>query len=230
MTQPFPGGLTAPNDWIDGILPMLPGASLDWIKNEILIKLRTFFDTSGAWRDWIGPITLDSTTPYYSPELTDYKAELCNVFDMIFEESGTHLSMCPRSHQFKIFDHGTPTYFSVTSEGLLQIWPVVNPDVLLRVFAYVTMKPIDLCVPDWIKLRYFDAIRSGVLSAGYFMPGLNYKPDLAARYERRFRSEMSRATLSAITNQTAMAVPKYITTMGIKGSQRGGFATTAVSG
>jgi hypothetical protein len=234
MTAPFPSGLTAPMDWYNGIMPMLPGGSIDWVKNEILIKLRTFFQISGCWRDWIGPITLDPTTAYYSAELTDYKAGLVNI-----------LAGYRMSDQFPILpvldsniavaqtirDSGRsmPQWFFRTPEGLIAIFPVVPEGVFEQVMLHVSMMPIDLCVPEWIKLRHFDAIRAGVLGAAYLMPGVNYKPDLGARMEKRFHAAMSRATLNALASGTTgqLTAPMVPIT---HGSQRGRFATVGIRG
>lgn len=234
MVQPFPGGITAPLDWINGILPMLPGASVDWIKHELVVKLRTFFQTSGAWRDWIGPITMDPDTEFYSPELTDYKAEMVGVLNGYRTSDNFPLLLVTDddraiNQMVTGQEPSQPQYVYRTPEGLLAIFPRITPNLQEQVMLYVSMMPIDLCVPTWIKLRHYDAIRAGVLGAGYFTPGINYKPDLGARMERRFRAAMSRATQDAIYSGTAapqrVDIPRQVV-----GSQRGRFATTAVSG
>lgn len=234
MAEPFSSGITAPIDWINGILPMLPGATVDWIKHEVLIKARTFFELSGAWRDWIGPIELDPTTPFYSPELTDYKAEMVAILDAYRVSDGVSLNLVVNhssavDQEIKSGEKNLPKYIYRTPEGLLSIFPVVPDTVIEQVMVLVTMKPIDLCMPDWIRSRYFDAIRCGVLGAAYLMPGVNYKPDLGARMERRFRALIGRATWDAISSGTALPqrvpVPQQVV-----GSQRGRFASVAVSG
>lgn len=238
MVAPFPGGLTAPSDWIDGILPLLPNANVDWIKNEVLIKARTFFSISGAWRDWIGPINMSASTHLYSPELSDIKAALVAVLDGYRTSDGFKLALVrdwlPSVYQTILDeDHpGSPQYVYQTVEGLLAIFPKVAIDGADQVYLYVSMKPIDLCMPEWIRDRCFDAIRAGVLSAGYAMPGVNYKPLDAARYERRFRAAMSRATQFALNSGTALSQPLGASPaqMQILGSQRGRFASVAVSG
>ena len=234
MAEPFPGGITAPSDWIDGILPMLPNANVDWIKNEILIKLRTFFTISGAWRGWIGPINLDPTTAYYSPELTDYKAEMIAILGGYRTSDDQPLKLVKESDHTvaqMIRDEGRalPNYTFQTAEGLIAIFPIVPNDVVEQVMIFASMRPIDLCVPEFIKLKFFDAIRVGVLGAGYMMPGINYKPELGARYERRFRSLMSRATMEAIASGTALAQYPRIPRI-TRGSQRHGRASIAVTG
>lgn len=233
MTQPFPGGLTAPLDWIDGILPLIPGAHVDWIKHTILRKTRDFFKRSNAWRDWIGPITMDETTPFYSAELSDYKATLCSVLAGYRHSDGFPLGLVQDAdtavQQDALYSVGLPQYTYRTVENLIAIFPMVGQGVYEQVSLYVSMQPIDLCMPDWIKDRYYDAILSGVLGAAYLTPGLNYKPDLGARYERRFLQWCSRAAQEAQASGTGMPqkvpVPRQVL-----GSQRRRMSSVAVSG
>jgi len=233
MAQPFPGGITAPLDWINGILPRVPGAHVDWIKHEVLQRVREFFQISGAWRDWIGPITLDPTTPFYSVELADYKAELCAVLSGYRHSDGAPLGLVKDGdiavQRDTLHSRGHPQYVYRTVEGLVAIFPVIEDGAYDQVSLYASMKPIDLCMPDWIRQRYYDGIVAGVLGTAYLIPGMNYKPDLGARYERRFRQWCSRAAQEAQASGTAMPEAAPIPRQ-VMGSQRGRFATVAVSG
>lgn len=234
MAEPFPSGMTAPLEWVNGLLPMLPGASIDWIKHEVLIKLRTFFQISGCWRDWIGPITMDPETEFYSPELSDYKAEMVAILNGYRTSDGFPLCLVadsdPNVNQ-AVRDQtpSSPQYVYRSPEGLIVAFPRVTEDKTEQIMLYVSMMPIDLCTPDWIRHQHYDAIRAGVLGAAYLMPGINYKPDLGARFERRFKSAMSRATQTALASGTAIQqrvpIPRQVV-----GSQRGRFASVSASG
>lgn len=233
MSQPFPGGITAPLEWINGILPLVPGAHVDWIKHEVLRKTREFFQLSNAWRDWIGPITMDPTTPFYSPELSDYKAELCAVLGGYRMSDGFPLKLVQDGdvavQRDTLYKREKPLYTYRTIENRLAIFPIIEDGGYEQVMLYVTMKPIDLCMPTWIRQRYYDGIIAGVLGTAYLTPGINYKPDLGARYERRFKQWCSRAAQEAQASGTGMP-EKVFTPRQVMGSQRGRFASVAVSG
>jgi hypothetical protein len=141
------------------------------------------------------------------------------------ESDGFDLTVKLREDQYKASEPGTPTYYHRTPEGLIQIWPPLAEGTE-QVYLFVTMAPIDLCVPDWIKHRHYEAIRSGVLGSMYQIPGPNFKPELAARYERRFRAAMSAATQDALVSGTGSG-QRAVTPLLVQGSQRirGSFAS-----
>ena len=207
MSEAFPGGITAPLDWINAIAPAAPNVPLDHIKYLILTKLRYFFQRSQCWREWVGPITLHPTISGYSVELTDFKAELISTLAGYRLSDGFPLtavsSSDPAADQMINEDEiGDPLYFFQTPSTQLQIFPTIPEGSTNQVKFFCSMMPIDLCHPDWIKERFFDAIKCGVLGDIYLSPGVNYKPDLGVRMEKRYRSMMSNAARDAIASHT----------------------------
>jgi len=224
MTEPFAatGGITVPQDWMDGLIPALPNLAENAIKFEILTVLRDFFEHSEGWRDWFGPITLAPQQPYYSPEMTDFKAELINILDSRRESN--NICLTPVVSQeigppATLLQEGDPAYYHQTPEGLIAIWPQ-PATVGERVYFYGSMKPIDLCVPDWIKLKYYDAIVNGVMGRFFAKPGPNLNMTMAAWYQRRYMSQRTDATLNAITNKIAVVERARANPYFASGSQR----------
>lgn len=235
MPQAFSSGLTSPLDWINGIAPVAPNLSVDWIKHEVLIKLRYFFQRSHAWRCWVGPVNLQPGISAYSIEPTDYKAQIVSVINA-YRMSDTY----PLS-PVDSYDHnadamtdipGGPAYYYQTPERLVHIFPVLKDGDTESVRLFISMMPTDLCVPDWIKEQHYDAIREGVLSKVYLTPGINYKPDLGARLEKRFRSEISKAARDAVASYNdqvvSIATPAPFAMIGT--NQQGRSAQRSVSG
>jgi hypothetical protein len=98
------------------------------------------------------------------------------------------------------------------------------------VYPYVSMKPIDLCVPDWIRSKHYDAIVNGVLGRLYAKPGPQKDMGMAQWYQKRYVAERNDATRDAISNSTALveiARPRMI--MGGSQRSRAGRATNATS-
>jgi hypothetical protein len=227
MSEPFPGGIVAPQDWLNGILPRAPNLNPNFVKHEILSVLRDFFERSGAWREWVGPISLHPEQVTYSVELADYKANLVAILggyrvsdemrlfpvpnQMIGADVNVHLNNDP-------YIGGPPRWFYKDPyDNAIILPPPAEEGEQVRLF--VTMKPSDLCCPDWIRSRHYEAILAGVLARVYQTPGPNYKPDLGARMERKYVAARAHATREAIAGGTGMTEVATIPTS-VAGSQR----------
>ena len=223
MSEPFVGGITSPQSWLDGLIPKLPNVGEDAIKFEVLTVLRDFFKIGKTWRDWIGPITLHPGEILYSPELADYKADLVDIIGAYRFSDQLPLSVVDRScigADYNLLSPGTPAYYTQTPEGLVQIWPPLEEGKTEQVRLFVTMMPVDLCVPDWIKIQHFDDISAGVLARWLLVPGANYNFQLGNWYQRRYRNARNEAVLRSIASGTLM-VEKAIPRRQVFGSQRG---------
>lgn len=196
-----PTGITAPQDWLDGLLPRLPGFAPDTVKHEILSIVRDFFQRSYAWQDWI-ELKLKANTVLYSPELTDYKAEIC--FILAGRHKDEYAWLRPAEPMYPIADilrmeKGRPDFYNLTPERMFCIFPAPETDDAYVVRLYCAMKPIDLCMPDWIKSLHYEAIRDGVLANLYALPGVIYKPDLALMHLKKYENAINKATVDART-------------------------------
>lgn len=230
MPEPFPGGLTAPQDWLNGILPRVPNLTPDFVKHELLTIIRDFCQYSGVWRDWLDPIILHPTQLVYSPEAVDVKAQVHRILDGYILENNQQLyptSAGSRIVDIKTVEIGDPRYYYMTPEKQIAIFPVLplgSPTRRARLFT--TMVPLDLCVPQWLKLDWFEGISAGVLGRLYLTPGLNYKPDIGARMERRYKSAKSKALRNAVTSGTGMQEviipPDFAQGSGLKKNWGGG--------
>lgn len=221
--EAFPGGLTSPMEWLDGILPRTPHVSPDFVKFQILSTLRDFFQRSGAWRGWLDPFNLDPEHAYYSLELTDVKAECVAILAGYRTSDEQRLGYAQKSidrTEQAINKTGSPAFFFRTTEGLACIFPKVTPGVTESVKLFVSMKPIDLCVPDWIRQKHFDAIVDGTLARIYKSPGINKDLQLAAIMQRQYRAAIGEATRDALADGTSA---QYIIQppRQVFGSQRG---------
>lgn len=227
MSVPVPfsasGGIVSPQEWMDGILPSLPNVPENVAKFEILTVMRDFFGHSEAWRDWFGPIVIYPGQLLYTPELTDYKAELVNILNSRRTLDGLPLRISLREDAGDpagLLQTGSPSHYHVTPEGQLAIWPQPAEDTTETVLFYASMQPIDLCVPTWIRAKHFDAIVNGVLGRIYAKPGPNLNMQLASWYQRRYISLRNKATVDALGNNTAVVERAQANPYFARGSQR----------
>jgi hypothetical protein len=234
MGEPFPnGGITRPQDWLDGLIPKLPNLAEDAIKFEILAVLRDFFKQGKCWRDWIGPITLQPNTVVYSMEGADYKTDIVDILSAYRVSDSLPLRIVDRSDigaDANIFDPGSPSYIVQTPEGMAQIWPPIGEGTAESVRLFVTMMPIDLCVPDWIKIQHYDEIVAGVMSRWLLSPGPNYNFQLGNWYRRMYRDARNAAQLRSAASGTLAPEKAVPPRMGVHGSQRGFGTRTTSSG
>jgi hypothetical protein len=227
VPEPFPGGIVAPQDWLNAILPRAPNLAPDFVKNEILSVVRDFCDRGGVWRDWVGPITLHPNQVHYSVELADYKAELVDILDGYRVKDEIRMMPVPSDNvgadpnvylNQEPYIGGPPRFYYKDPEGLAVIIPPPADDTE-QVRLFVTMKPVDLCFPDWIKSRFYEPILNGVMARVHMMKGPCYDPNLGARLERRYRAERDLATQRAIASGTGLPeIARPMTIIG--GSQR----------
>jgi hypothetical protein len=207
MAEPFPGGLTVPEDWFNGILPRAPGMGDDFIKQELLTVLSDFCARSGIWQDWLPVLPLEPGVCTYSIETTDYKASIVKVLFAYRYPSEIPLSTVEPSDYLVDAEAqkrpGDPAYIHMTPERLLFISPPLPEGVEDSVRIYATLRPLDLCVPDWIKINYYDDICNGVLGRLYLTPGPLYKADLGVRMEKRYKAQRDRAQAEALGGNTA---------------------------
>jgi hypothetical protein len=205
MAEPFPGGITRPQDWLDGLVPKLPNLTADAIKFEVLTVLRDFFKIGKTWRDWIGPITLHPDQVIYSTEQSDFKADLVDILQGYRVSDKLPLRIVDRQQigaDANLFDPGVAQFITQTPEGLAQIWPPPPEGTQESVRLFVTMMPVDLCVPDWIKVQHFDDIVAGTLARWMLVPGPNYNYQLGNWYQRRYRAARDNAVQRTIASGT----------------------------
>lgn len=205
MTVPFPNGVTAPQDWLDGLLPRLPSLSTDMVKHELLTVLRDFFLRSHAWQDWV-TVNLKPNVILYSPELADVKAEICSIIGGYSDQQGMR-DLYPAMPGLSYADaqkveNGEPVAYFLTPEGRFCIFPSIRTGETKHVRLYVSMRPVDLCVPDWIRSRHYMDITNGVLANFYLTPGATYNAAMGARLAKDYASARDRAGMLARVGHT----------------------------
>jgi hypothetical protein len=206
--EAFPGGLTAPQQWLDNLLPKLPGASIDAIKHEVLTIARDFFEFSKAWTEWVGPILLHASQDTYEIETADIKADCCGVLDVRHLETGDPLRPIDlrRAGPPDLFGSANaPTHYLCPTQQTIQFIPTLTPDSSEpHVTILAWLRPIDLDMPAHLINTNFDAISEGVLSRMYAIPGLLYKPDLIKFHGRRYMNLRAQARIRVESSFTTL--------------------------
>lgn len=199
----YPTGLASPEDWLDILLPKLPGAVPDMVKQQTFMTIRDFCSLGLAWLDWVVPIEVQATTVQY-PLITgfaDVEAFLPLTVKHVDEPSS---SPSPRYlRPFSAFQAsplieigiGEPVEFWSVKPGQLSLRPLPalgSPVVFLDVYS--ALRPVDLtAVPEWFRSEHAEAIEYGVLSKMYAIPGNNYNLQLAAINQRYYMSRRAQA-------------------------------------
>jgi hypothetical protein len=184
MITPFPAGLRAPQEWLDGILTKAPGETPDFIKHELLSTVRDFCLRGWAWTRWMTPIpvlagadkvTIDPTIDQDPPgdNLDAVVHEVLEAFDAL---TGRPLGQLNRSMSVARPGPGCGLSYSMFQPGVLELFPAPATPFTLRVLGVLV--PNDLDIPEWMILDYFDPICSGVLSRVHMKPGPNFDKSL----------------------------------------------------
>lgn len=203
LTQPFPGGLTSPQVWLDGILPKIPGAAVDTVKHEVLSVMRDFFAFSGAWRDWVGPILLHPLLTEYAIEVGDIKAEavttlVAHLSPMNLDMSQVRADMIgPLLGSQPVGEY--PTIFYNPTPNTIVFLPIPQAEGN-SVSLYVTMQPLDLAIPANLQGQHFDAICTGVLARLFLSKGIYTDMALGGYHAKRYNYLRTAARIAAEGN------------------------------
>jgi hypothetical protein len=184
MITPFPAGLRAPQEWLDGILTKAPGETPDFIKHELLSTVRDFCLRGWAWTRWMTPIpvlagadkvTIDPTIDQ-DPPGDNLDAVVNEVLEAFVALTGRPLGQLDRSMSVARPGACRGLSYSMFQPGVLELFPPPAAPLTLRVLGVLV--PNDLDIPEWMVLDYFDPICSGVLSRVHMKPGPNYDKSL----------------------------------------------------
>lgn len=205
MSDPFPKGITAPQEWLDGLIPKLPSVPPDMIKHELLTVMRDFFTYSTAWQEWISVVAQPNVIEY-PPQLTDVKAEIISILDGYSD--GPWWWLRPAQPGIPGVDiakrtSGSPRWYHLTPQQQFCIFPATKEGTT-NIRLYCAMKPIDLCVPDWIRSRFYDILISGVLSNMYLTPGANFNADMGRVQRKMYMNGRSKAMIDARVGYTGI--------------------------
>lgn len=200
MAEPFAGGIVSPLEWLNGLLPWLPGAAPDAVKHELMIVLRDFFSYSSAWTSWVGPVLLHPDTAEYAIETGDVKSEAVTTFRAQRESDKSYLTAA-RANQLgptALAERGEyPVQFFNPTPQTITFLPLQDRDNGERVHLFISHQPIDLDIPDRFRGDHYETIRNGVLARIHRLTGPNYKPDLAREYSRLYLQQRTRARITA---------------------------------
>lgn len=200
--QRFPGGLVAPQQWLDLLRPKLPNMPPDMIKHEVLSVLRDFCRIGGAWRDWLRPIEIDGLAWEYGLPTGNPHSEVVAVLRAL--RSGDQIPLGPVPPEIapppgRARVGGLPACYWQTQPDRLFVEPVPasgEPSVFLDV--YVSLAPLDLCgIPDWFLSDNQLAIVDGVLAKLCKIAGPNYRPADAKDYQRDYIAARNRSRTRA---------------------------------
>lgn len=199
--QRFPdGGMTTPQEWLDGLTTRLRATGVDAVKHMLLTVMQDFFRHVGCWRVWSDPIILGGAAPPVpgimvpvDPPAANVAVETIFAVDLKDGCSLPRLSPAYRTPQAQP-TFGLPTGWYQSIPGMLVVDQVPTSDSPpATVACYVSLVPNDLCLPSQIHVQYYDALCDGVLMRMHAIRGPNYDLRLSAAYERSFIQKRSLA-------------------------------------
>jgi hypothetical protein len=220
----FPGGIVAPQQWLDLLVPKLPNVPNDMIKHEILSVLRDFCIAGGAWRDWLAPVEIDGLAYEYGLPTGNPHAETTAVLRMLRRDDQWPLDPVPpeaASPPEFIGIGGQPRRYWQTQPDRFYVEPIpATGEGPYHVVPYVSMAPLDLCgIPNWFLGQYQLAIVDGVLASILRTAGPNYRPKDADRHRALYvsaRNSSRTRSIAGYNRGTLLTRSPYLA----RGSQR----------
>ena len=220
----FPGGIVAPQQWLDLLMPKLPNVPQDMIKHEVLSVLRDFCIVGGAWRDWLRPVEIDGMAYEYGLPTGNPHAETVAVLRMTRQADAWPTDPVPpeiASPPELIKIGGRPMCYWQTQPDRFYVAPIpAIGEGPYFVLPYVSMAPLDLCgIPNWFLSQYQLAIVDGVLASLLRTAGPNYRPADADRHRAMYGAARNRSRTRAVagyTRSTTILQAPYFA----RGSQR----------
>jgi hypothetical protein len=224
----FPGGLTVPQEWLDGISTQLRATGVDIVKQTLLTVMTDFFTGTNCWRMWVGPVVVGGEAPPVPGRRVpipppDTKIAIRIVYD-VQDDAGWGLRPLEPT-AYPLSDerlHGKPLAWYQTDPGVLVLDQVPPPDqasVSLQVYASLT--PIDLCIPPAIHAEHYDALCSGVLARLTAVKGPNFNMQLSSMHRTNYIRARSRAAWNTRDGYSARAT-RVLSPVLVRGSQRRG--------
>jgi hypothetical protein len=223
VIQRFPGGLVAPEQWLDLVAPKLPNVPPDLIKHEVLGILRDFCKRGGVWRDWLKPIVISGEVREYILETSNPGNEVTNVLSVV--DQITRLPLTPWPPELAVPLHmithgGPPKRFWQTQPDRMFFDPCPAGTGFATVSVYVTLAPLDLCSsPQWFLSEHQYAVVDGVLGRLLRVAGPNYRPADAGVHWTQYVSARNAArtrSIAGYNRATTQPVFPYFA----RGSQR----------
>jgi hypothetical protein len=201
MINRFPGGMTAPQQWLDLLRPKLPNVPPDMIKHEVLSVVRDYCKLGGAWRDWLHPVEIDGLALEYGLPTGNPDTEVVAVLEIWPKGAVAPLVAIPpeiAGPPSKIRRGGAPVCYWQTQPDRVFFDPIPSAGSVL-VDVYVTLAPTDLCgIPEWFLSDNQLAIVDGVLASICRLPGPNYRPTDADVHRRAYVAQRNRSRTRAI--------------------------------
>jgi hypothetical protein len=221
--QRFPGGMTAPEQWLDLLAPKLPNLPPDMIKHEVLGILRDFCKRGGVWRDWLKPFAVSGVPREYGLETGNPGDEVAGVLQILRYDTGLALAPVPPElgRPLELIPvTGRPERYWQTQPDRVFFEPLPAGTDYALVAAYVTLAPLDECaVPQWFLSEHQYAVVDGVLANLLRIPGPNYRPSDAGVHRTLYISARDRArtrSLAGSNRAAALIRPPHFA----RGSQR----------
>lgn len=206
----FPGGLVVPQEFLDGILPRLKAPSIDNVKQVLLSVMQDYFRHSGCWRMWAGPITVGGPSNMTPGRRVPIPPPAANVMVHttfgVVDASGYALGRLSPM-RFDMRDPrllGAPSSWYQATPGVLVLDQVPGEEQGASVLgAYVSISPLDLCVPPNIRAEHYNGLCDGVMEKMCRVRGPNYDLRAAAAYRYDYIRQRSEARWGAETGYSA---------------------------
>lgn len=214
----FGGGLTSPQDWLDGLLPKLKAASPDAVKFDLLLTIQDLCQRSSIWREWVGPITVDGRTIQIPVEPPYDNVRIHTIIQLrLGIPNGEYLGFIDHRNRSTLRrgGDGIPSKWFQPKPGLIVLdrMPVVGKDPAVPLEGLISLVPLDLCVPEWLKTEHYDTITKGTLQRQYGTRGPNYDPVMMKTMEREYikgRSAAREAAYSGFSTAPTVYQRPYV--------------------
>lgn len=165
----FPAPVDSPRPWPEMLVPMVPGAGLDFIEQNLVWVLRDFCHMGTAWIAQTDVIVMTSAAiDYVIPTPVD--GTTISVI-LALQDLDGQTAYFPADRATLFARAGQQTRgFSCLSPGTVRLLQPVIPPAEAQVRALVSLMPNSFEVPSWFRDHYQPSIETGVMGRMFMMP------------------------------------------------------------
>lgn len=186
-------------EFLDDIMPELPGAETDFVESALLRAAIEFFDRTQVYKADHPAIDAVAGQGEYEWAPADEETEVCHVFNVWYDgdklsaRNGDYLA---DAYEYWPEETGTPAYYHEERTDALILVPSPETELAGAIVAKVALRPtLDATgIPDDLFSDHRDAIVAGALFRLLRMqkkPWTNF--ELATAYGQAFRNAIDAA-------------------------------------
>jgi hypothetical protein len=188
------------------VLVYVPGAPAPVVDLALIRAAREFFDRTGAWKDWLEPVTT-ATAP--TTGTNSYAFVLPTGYEIVRIERATN-----NGQDFDVAVHdqvpADPVYFAnekaaVASKDLVSFRVLASLPAGQAIQVQCKLRPTKTAtgIPDHLFNHHCEAIAEGAKKILMLMPGAFFNPDLATVANGEFEAAIGKTQARAYMGRTA---------------------------